>query len=67
MALHLHIILTGGGNMNAPKTIAQQIQDVVDDMCTNYCKYPETRDEEAEGCDLSESEVCANCPLSRLV
>lgn len=53
--------------LNAPKSIARQIQDVADDMCNNYCKYPETWNVEAEGCELSESEVCANCPLSRLV
>lgn len=53
--------------MNETKTIVQQVQEVVDEMCNNYCKYPETWNEEAEGCELSESEVCANCPLSRLV
>lgn len=47
-------------------TITEQLQKIFDDMCTNYCKWPEKWDEEAEGCELSESEHCANCPLSRL-
>ena len=53
--------------LNAPKTIAQQIQEVVDEMCNNYCKYPCAWDEDEQGVPLEDSEVCANCPLSRLV
>ena len=48
------------------KTITQQIQEVADDFCDNYCKYPDIWDEEAEGCELSESDHCRNCPLNRL-
>ena len=48
------------------KTITQQIQEVADDFCDNYCKYPDIWDEEKEGCELSESDHCRNCPLSRL-
>lgn len=47
-------------------TISQIIEDVKADMCRNYCKYTDTWDEEAEGCELCESEVCSNCPLGRL-
>lgn len=39
---------------------------VVEDICNNYCKYPNQWNEEKEGCELSESEVCANCPLNKL-
>ena len=42
------------------------IESVVNEMCNHYCKYPDTWDEEKEGCELSESEVCANCPLNKL-
>lgn len=52
--------------MDEPKTITQQIQEISDEICNNYCKYPDTYDEEKEGCELSESEICANCPLNRL-
>ena len=53
--------------MNETKTVTQQIQDVVDDMRNNYCKYPCAWDEDEQGIPLEDSEVCANCPLSRLV
>ena len=50
------------------KTIPQILEDVVEDICHNYCKWPDLWVEEAhEGQELSESEVCANCPLNRLV
>ena len=48
------------------KTITEQIQEVADDFCDNYCKYPDIWDEEKEGCKLSESDHCRNCPLNRL-
>lgn len=48
------------------KTIPQMLQEVVDDMCQNYCKWPDEWNEEAEGMELSESDICANCPLNRL-
>jgi len=46
--------------------ILQQIEDIANEFCTNYCKYPDTWDEEKEGCELSKSEHCQNCPLNRL-
>jgi hypothetical protein len=49
------------------KTVRDILEAVVDDMCQNYCKYPDNWDEEAEGVELSESDICANCPLNRLV
>lgn len=49
------------------KSIAEIISEVSDDICNNYCKYPETYDEEKEGVELCESEICQNCPLNRLV
>lgn len=52
--------------MEKPKTITEQIQEVAADFCGNYCKYSDIRDEEAEGCELSESDHCRNCPLDRL-
>lgn len=48
------------------KPISQILSEIADEICDKYCKYPDTWDEEAEGKDLSESEICQNCPLSRL-
>ena len=48
------------------KTIPQILEDVVEDICQHYCKYPELWDEEAAGVELSESDICAACPLNRL-
>lgn len=39
---------------------------VVEDMCTNYCKYPYMWNEENEGCTLAESGICNKCPLNKL-
>ena len=39
---------------------------VVEDMCTNYCKYPYMWNEEDEGCTLAESDICNKCPLNKL-
>lgn len=47
------------------KTITQQIQEIAEEVCNHYCKYPDLWDEEKEGIELSESDICANCPLSR--
>ena len=48
------------------KTITEQLQEIAEDFCNNYCRHPDTWDEEAEGYELSESEICASCPIGRL-
>ena len=48
------------------KSITQQIQEIVEDVCQNYCKWPDLYDDEMEGCELADSSICANCPLNRL-
>ncbi len=48
------------------KTISEQINEIVTEMCSKYCKYPNEWDEEAEGMELCESDICTNCPLNRL-
>ena len=45
-------------------SIQEIIEEVKEDICNNYCKYPEQWKEE-DG-ELCESEICANCPLNRL-
>lgn len=49
------------------KSIAQKLEDIANDFCRNYCKWPDEWDEIKEGCELSESDICANCPLCRLM
>lgn len=48
------------------ETITDQIQKIAEDFCSHYCKYPDTWDEDKEGCDLADSDVCANCPITRI-
>ena len=43
------------------------IEEVAEQICDKYCKYPYEWDEETEGVQLCESEICANCPLNRYV
>lgn len=46
--------------------ILQQIEDIANEFCTNYCKYPDIWDAEKEGCELMESDICQECPFNRL-
>jgi len=52
--------------MSKVKNITEQLEAIVEDFCNNYCKYPDIWDEEKEGCELSESDICANCPLNKI-
>lgn len=51
--------------MDKEKSITDQLEEIRDQMCNNYCHYPYIWDEDKDG-ELCESEVCAECPLSRL-
>ena len=44
----------------------KRTEKIVERMCQHYCKWPVIWDEEKEGCELSESKVCANCPMNEL-
>lgn len=48
-------------------TVANIMEQIVEAICANYCKFPLMWDEEAEGVELCESDICKNCPLNRLV
>lgn len=48
------------------ETVSNIIEEVKTQICNDYCRYPNEFDEEEEGCELSESEICGNCPLNRL-
>ena len=51
----------------ADMTITEQIESIKEQMCNDYCKYPDNWDAEKEGCELWDSNLCAKeCPLNRL-
>ena len=56
------------GNMgNIQKlTIPAILQNITEEMCSNYCKYPDIWDTEAAGYELCESDICKSCPLNLL-
>lgn len=39
---------------------------VKSEMCEHYCRYPIDWNEEKEGCELIESDICKNCPMNIL-
>ena len=49
------------------KSIASILEEIANDFCDNYCKWPDQWDEEVEGYELCMSEICAGCPMNRLV
>ena len=50
------------------KTVVDNITDIADEFCNNYCKYPDIYDpEDHNGVELWDSGICDNCPLGRLV
>lgn len=54
--------------MDEIKKITEILSDMADDICNNYCKYPNEWDEEEhDGLELFDSEICQNCPLTRLI
>ena len=60
------------GQIEEPETISGMIIRIVDEVCENYCKYPEmyiNKHPEADA-DLLEdvmyTEICAKCPLMKL-
>lgn len=54
--------------MGEIKKITEILSDMADDICNNYCKYPNEYDpEEHDDVELCDSEICANCPLVKLL
>lgn len=46
------------------KTIYDLLDEVAETMCDKYCKYPESY----EGtCDEMLEEICANCPMCKVL
>ena len=50
----------------AAVTVPKLLEEVANDFCDNYCKWPEQWNEKEEGCELCESEICATCPINKL-
>lgn len=51
------------------KTVRDIIEEVMVEICDNYCKYPaiyDTREDSDEEHDKMLKEVCDSCPLNRL-
>ena len=54
--------------MENQENIIKQLQDMAANPCNNYCKYPLIYDpEKNDNVELCESEICANCPLTKLL
>lgn len=45
------------------KTLSQQMEDIIGEVCDRYCKFPEQFSAEDEDKLL---EICMNCPLGRI-
>lgn len=57
------------GKEKRQKTVSDLIQEVADEMCFNYCKWPDIV--ESENADPDEAQImldmhCDKCPLGRL-
>lgn len=52
------------------KTVTELLQGIADEICENYCKYPEKcaaeKSDPDEAEDLLYLNYCTNCPMSRV-
>lgn len=44
----------------------EELDQAASDMCYHYCRYPLIWDEQLMNQELSESELCRNCPMTAL-
>ena len=47
-------------------TLPAIMQEIAEQMCAHYCKYPDIWDTEAAGYELCESDICKSCPMNLL-
>lgn len=52
--------------MERQKSISEILEEVKEQICEDYCRYPRDWDEIEEGMELIDSDICINCPLGRL-
>lgn len=48
------------------ETVTQIFEEIKNAMCNDFCRYPREWNEEEQGQELCENEVCAACPLNKL-
>ena len=52
------------------KTIRDQLDEIIGEICDHYCKYPAICEaEQKDPCDAEQllyEKYCASCPLSKL-
>lgn len=48
------------------KTISQLLEEVANEICDHYCKYPMLYTSDNESVELLVEEHCAECPLNRI-
>lgn len=49
------------------KLITAILEEVKTEVCDKYCRFPREYDpEEHDDVDLFDSDICKNCPLTRL-
>jgi len=48
--------------------IQHEFEEICQEMCDKYCKYPEMEPPEGKGCDwlYEDDSPCQKCPLNRL-
>ena len=44
------------------KTVAEIIEEVKEQMCDDYCRYPREQSE----AEMAINDICENCPMNRL-
>ena len=47
-------------------SVSDVFEEIKEQMCEDYCRYPREWDKDEEGAELCESDICINCPLQRL-
>jgi len=53
-------------NYRYTRVLEDKREKLKERFCCDYCRYPHDWNELEEGMELSESDVCANCPLNDL-
>ena len=50
-------------------TISEQMDAIINEICENYCKYPDVAKSEAKDVDYADDllydKYCANCPMNK--
>lgn len=58
------------GNTNKeprPLGVMGQLEKLCEDICDNYCKYPEMFSDSPDGSEAMYEACCNNCPVVRIL